>query len=190
MDLCAVAFNYVSVSLISSIVNRCSYWVLASSAYRQPIPSQPTSRHHVCCGGRLTCCSDMVRHPSAKPSVLTSSTPASLNRLQQFGLLPEVAYHQICQPPDLSAAFHTVDHEILLDRLHVSFGIGGTVHDWFRSYLTDRVECAWFVAIIANCRPVRSAPGLCCGPSAIHSVYRRPDHYHRGSGLSPSSLCR
>jgi len=42
---------------------------------------------------------------------------------------------------DLSAAFDTVDHDILLTRLKVSFGIGGAALDWFQSYLTIRVEC-------------------------------------------------
>jgi len=41
---------------------------------------------------------------------------------------------------ELSAAFDTVDHDILLTRLKVSFGIGGAALDWFQSYLTSRVE--------------------------------------------------
>ena len=34
---------------------------------------------------------------------------------------------------DLSAAFDTVDHEILLYRLKVSYCVGGSVHRWFTS---------------------------------------------------------
>ena len=41
---------------------------------------------------------------------------------------------------DLSSAFDTVDHQILLRRLNKSFGIGGVVLDWFQSYLTGRVQ--------------------------------------------------
>ena len=41
---------------------------------------------------------------------------------------------------DLSAAFDTIDHDILLSRLETSFGISGSVHDWFKSYLTGRTN--------------------------------------------------
>jgi hypothetical protein len=41
---------------------------------------------------------------------------------------------------DLSAAFDTVDHDILLTRLEKTFGICDAALQWFRSYLTDRLQ--------------------------------------------------
>lgn len=54
---------------------------------------------------------------------------------------------------DLSAAFDTLDHDILLQRLHTTFGVCDTALDWFKSYLTDRTQ-----SVVVN--GVSSKPAL------------------------------
>ena len=58
---------------------------------------------------------------------------------------------------DLSAAFDTIDHNILLQRLTSWFGITGTAHSWLKSYLTSRS-----FAVLANGFKSTSTP-LSCG---------------------------
>ena len=41
---------------------------------------------------------------------------------------------------DLSAAFDSVDHPTLLERLRISYGINDIVLLWFTSYLLDRQQ--------------------------------------------------
>ena len=41
---------------------------------------------------------------------------------------------------DFFSAFDTIDHSILIHRLHTDFGFTDTVLQWFSSYLTDRTH--------------------------------------------------
>ena len=58
---------------------------------------------------------------------------------------------------DLSAAFDTIDHSILLTRLNSLYGIAGTALSWFQSYLSDRTQ-----AVFVNQQLSHSVP-LCFG---------------------------
>src|SRR6218665_626500 len=42
---------------------------------------------------------------------------------------------------DVSAAFDIVDHQILINRLSVSFGLSGLLLDWITSFLAGRSSC-------------------------------------------------
>ena len=41
---------------------------------------------------------------------------------------------------DLSAAFDTVNHDILISRLDEEVGVSGLALEWFRSYLQNRTQ--------------------------------------------------
>ena len=57
---------------------------------------------------------------------------------------------------DLSAAFDTVDHYILLDRLRVAFGIQGTALSWIETFVRGRTQRVSFAG-----RHSSSSPATC-----------------------------
>jgi len=64
---------------------------------------------------------------------------------------------------DLTAAFDTVDHDILLQRLQQTFGVDGHAHRWFRSYLVGRtqyVRRGALQSLVTRLLHVRYAPGI------------------------------
>ena len=53
---------------------------------------------------------------------------------------------------NLSAAFDTTDHTILLSRLDDWFGVTGKALNWFKSYLTGR--CQWIKMTVCPPKPI------------------------------------
>ena len=76
---------------------------------------------------------------------------------------------------DFSSAFDTIDHPILVHRLHTDFGFTDTVLQWFSSYLTDRIQ---YVSLSNHCSafaPVHSGVphGSVLGP-IFFTMFTKP----------------
>ena len=56
---------------------------------------------------------------------------------------------------DLSSAFDTLDHGMLLHRLKVTFGVSGIPADWFTSYLHDREQRVIVHGVMSEAIPIR-----------------------------------
>ena len=73
---------------------------------------------------------------------------------------------------DLSVAFDTVDHAILLKRLTTDFGIGGKPLEWFSSYLSGRSQRVLFEGATSDSFDLRfGVPQGSCLGSLLFVVY-------------------
>ena len=78
---------------------------------------------------------------------------------------------------DQSAAFDTVDHEILLHRLSATFGIKGTALVWISSYLSNRLQSVSVSGITSTplVIPCGVPQGSVLGP-ILYILYNSPLH--------------
>ncbi len=76
---------------------------------------------------------------------------------------------------DLSAAFDTIDHSILLNRLHTSFGISGLAQAWLSSYLVNRSFSVRLDSFTSSAFPINCGvpQGSVLGP-ILFSLYTSP----------------
>ncbi|MEL7307775.1 MAG: reverse transcriptase family protein [Pseudomonadota bacterium] len=76
---------------------------------------------------------------------------------------------------DLSAAFETVNHEILLERLASSFYFSGTVLNWLRDYLLSRSQFVKCSNQLSSVYPITGGvpQGSVLGP-LLYSLYVSP----------------
>ena len=87
---------------------------------------------------------------------------------------------------DLSAAFDTIDHGILLSRLNSLYGISGDALDWFKSYLSNRVQRVIIGDTVSECKDLNFGvpQGSVLGPK-IYCMYTKPiSDIIAGHGLS------
>lgn len=97
---------------------------------------------------------------------------------------------------DVSSAFDSVDHSVLLQRLFTSFGLSDQPLEWLRSFLSDRTNCVvlgssgylWVPAPFGV--PQGSVFLANLGSSTLPSLHSWHLSFAVFSGSLPPTLCR
>lgn len=73
---------------------------------------------------------------------------------------------------DLSAAFDTIDHETLINRLRIHYGIADEPLHWISSYLSDRVQTVCVDGEFSDPVTLKCSSGFSVGPKNVLNVYQ------------------
>ena len=116
------------------------------------------------------------------------STETALNRITNDILSPmDNRKVTIMSMFDFSAAFDTIDHQILLERLTINFNITQTVLHWLSSFLTDRQQTVYIGQSHASSSATvsRGVPQGSVLGSVLYAMYTSPIyHIVRDHGLN------
>ena len=93
---------------------------------------------------------------------------------------------------DLSAAFDTIDHSILIKRLSMWYDISGTTLSWFSTYLADRYQRVKIYNYFSGALPTScDVPrGSVLGPLLFYSLHYSTQLSYSNSQLGPPPICR
>ena len=125
-------------------------------------------QQHLCDNGLM----DMYQSAYRKDH---STETAVLSVLDSLQMTSDERCISVLALLDLSAAFDTLDHSILLRRLEISFGLHGTVLLWFKSYVEGRFQCVSIDGVASSpCPLVYGVPqGSVLGP-VLFTLYSQP----------------
>ena len=93
---------------------------------------------------------------------------------------------------DLSSAFDCVDHNILLERLQISFGLDDIVLRWIRCYLSDRTQQVAYAGQLSTVQSVLYGVPQCSvlGPAAtVRALHGGVTSSGRASRRQPAPVC-